>query len=327
MSSEQTPLVSIAMCTYNGEQFIREQLDSLIAQDYQNLEIIIVDDCSTDSTYAILTTYAPAHESIELYSNSKNLGFKRNFERALKLCNGSFIALCDQDDIWFSNKITTLVNEIKSNMLIFSNSSIIDKYGETLNTEFHSHIRIDPPHRPRWQSLVFGNYILGHTMLFQSELLKHAQPFPDEFKEHDHWLAVCAASMGSVAYLPKTLSYYRIHEHNCSTIKIKRKKKNIEAFTGYFLKKRRQALRLTSKYKIQLEQMKCILKLECIPEDEKNDLKMIEEAYRNSRHNMCLNNSPLKKLLESNPTYTSAHMDKKRFIRSICRGFLASIIR
>ena len=84
MSSEQTPLVSIAMCTYNGEQFIREQLDSLIAQDYQNLEIIIVDDCSTDSTYAILEEYASAHKSIALYSNPKNLGFKRNFEKSTK---------------------------------------------------------------------------------------------------------------------------------------------------------------------------------------------------------------------------------------------------
>jgi len=101
-------LASIAMCTYNGEKYLREQLDSLVAQDYPNLEIVIVDDCSTDSTPQLLEEYAGQHPNFTIHQNEQNMGFRRNFEKALKLCSGEIISLCDQDDIWFPNKISAL---------------------------------------------------------------------------------------------------------------------------------------------------------------------------------------------------------------------------
>ena len=99
------PLVSIALCTYNGAGFIAEQLDTLITQTYAPIEIIAVDDSSTDETFNILMAYAAKYSQIKIYKNENNIGFAANFERAATLCDGELIALCDQDDLWHPQKI------------------------------------------------------------------------------------------------------------------------------------------------------------------------------------------------------------------------------
>ena len=120
-------LVSIAMCTYNGEKYLRGQLDSIIGQTYKNLEIIIVDDGSKDATMHILNTYASIDNRIKIFQNEKNLGFVQNFSKAISLCNGDFIALADQDDIWKKNKIEVFINEIGENTLIYSDAQLMDE--------------------------------------------------------------------------------------------------------------------------------------------------------------------------------------------------------
>src|ERR1700741_3685870 len=106
------PLVSVALCTYNGEKFLEKQLDSIFLQDYSNLEIVVVDDCSKDNTWDILQRYAHNNERLRLYRNRRNLGYSRNFEKAIKLCRGDLIALADQDDIWEKEKIRILANSM-----------------------------------------------------------------------------------------------------------------------------------------------------------------------------------------------------------------------
>ena len=100
----QNKLVSIAMATYNGEKYLKEQLDSIYAQTYKDIEVIVCDDCSSDKTVEILDEYKEKY-GLKYYINEKNLGFKKNFEKAISLCSGDFIALADQDDIWIENKI------------------------------------------------------------------------------------------------------------------------------------------------------------------------------------------------------------------------------
>src|ERR1700743_1857825 len=106
-------LVSIALCTYNGAAYIEEQLDTLVNQSYPNCEIIVVDDCSKDNTVKILSEYADKYPQVRIHINEKNLGYTRNFEKAIRLCKGEYIALCDQDDIWDPQKIEMQVNGIK----------------------------------------------------------------------------------------------------------------------------------------------------------------------------------------------------------------------
>jgi glycosyltransferase involved in cell wall biosynthesis len=101
---DNQPLVSIAMTTYNGEKFLIKQLDSLVNQTYHNIEIIIVDDCSSDKTLNILNQYSKENSNIQILANEKNIGLHNNFEKALKHCKGDYIALCDQDDFGMLKK-------------------------------------------------------------------------------------------------------------------------------------------------------------------------------------------------------------------------------
>jgi glycosyltransferase involved in cell wall biosynthesis len=127
------PLVSIALCTYNGEKYLSAQLDTLIAQTYINFEIVAVDDCSTDNSFQILEEYSKKYPCIRISRNQHNLGYVKNFEATLKLCKGSLIALCDQDDLWDKTKIELQVNAIDCNVLVYHDSEFINETGETMN--------------------------------------------------------------------------------------------------------------------------------------------------------------------------------------------------
>ena len=96
--------ISIAMTTFNGERYLREQLDSLYFQTLLPDEIVVVDDCSVDNTKEILEEYHKK-KGLIYYINESNVGVNKNFEKAISLCSGDYIALCDQDDVWFKNKI------------------------------------------------------------------------------------------------------------------------------------------------------------------------------------------------------------------------------
>ena len=106
------PLVSIALCTYNGAGFLAKQLDSLLSQSYETIEVIAVDDCSTDSTWDILQAYARKDNRLQTHKNDYNIGHTRNFEKAIALCKGDYIALSDQDDIWVGDKIKILMEDL-----------------------------------------------------------------------------------------------------------------------------------------------------------------------------------------------------------------------
>ena len=98
-SDSAEPLISVALCTYNGERYLREQLNSLFSQTYSNMEIVAVDDASTDRTVDLLREYERRDARLRVVVNTRNIGFIRNFERAISLCNGVLIAPCDPDDV------------------------------------------------------------------------------------------------------------------------------------------------------------------------------------------------------------------------------------
>lgn len=112
------PLISVALTTYNGEKYLSEQLESIINQDYKNFEIIISDDNSKDKTIEIINDYKNKYSNIIVNFNSENLGFKKNFEKAISLCNGEFIAFSDQDDIWTTNHLSILFEKIGKKILV-----------------------------------------------------------------------------------------------------------------------------------------------------------------------------------------------------------------
>lgn len=207
------PLISIALCTYNGERFLQQQLDSLLAQDYPRLEIIAVDDASADGTARILLDLAARDGRVKVYVNPSNLGFARNFERALTLCAGDWIAPCDQDDLWHPEKLSRLMNSRGQNDLVYCDSELVDESGRSLGQRvsgrFHFYAGADP------RAFTFINCISGHAMLFSRELLRRALPLPASVY-HDWWLAFVAANGRGIGCLPEPLVKFRQHGGNAS---------------------------------------------------------------------------------------------------------------
>lgn len=220
-----SPLVSIALCTYNGGMYLIEQLQSLFNQTYLNIEIIVVDDGSTDNTREILEQCSK-RENIKAYFNEENLGFVKNFEKAISKCSGDYIALCDQDDIWKPEKVELLMKNIQDHILIYANSEIIDKEGNSLNTQLTSIRNFVSGNNPI--PFIFHNCIPGHTMLFKKDLIKFIVPFPAEVIFHDWYIAFAAASVGKITYLDQCLVMYRQHEATNTDILKARTKRIVE---------------------------------------------------------------------------------------------------
>ena len=120
MESLKEKTVSVVMCTYNGAQYLKEQLDSIIGQTYPIHELIIQDDCSTDNTVAILKKYEADYPFVRLYVNEHNIGYNQNFKSAVMKATGDYIAISDQDDVWFPQKLERQVNAIANYDICFS---------------------------------------------------------------------------------------------------------------------------------------------------------------------------------------------------------------
>jgi glycosyltransferase involved in cell wall biosynthesis len=226
----ETPLVSIVLCTYNGEKYLRQQLDTLITQTYQNVEIIAVDDCSADSTYDILQQYAALYPQFLVYKNARNVGFAKNFEIAFGYSKGKFIAFCDQDDLWHPEKIELQVKAIGNNQLIYHDSEFIDEDGQRFSYYNSDVVNEEGSHYNYKMSDVYNFYkgndpevfllencVSGHAIMAQRDLLKQALPFDKELY-HDWWLSYVAVNIGTIDFIPKCLVKYRRHAES-STIK------------------------------------------------------------------------------------------------------------
>jgi glycosyltransferase involved in cell wall biosynthesis len=210
-----TPLISVAIATYNGGQFLKDQLNSIYNQTYKNIEVIITDDCSTDGTLEILEEYSQKY-GLNYYINEKNLGVVKNFERALSLCGGEYIALADQDDIWLPEKIQNLVNEIGNYSLIFSDAILVDTYGNKIAESLKKVSNYIADTETPFLQLFYRKNIYGCTMFFRKELLQKALPIPDDVGQHDWWLPIVAAKNRGIKYLDRRLMFYRQHKNNIS---------------------------------------------------------------------------------------------------------------
>lgn len=205
------PLVSVVMATYQGELFIGKQLESILTQTYTHLEIIIVDDGSTDRTYAILEEYAAKDPRIRLFKNEKNIGYIKNFEKGLLLATGDLIAPSDQDDIWLPEKIEVLINSIGSATIAYCDSSLMDENGSLIGKKL-SEIKRLADFNDCLNFLV-GNSAAGHAMLIKKELIRNSIPLAPMIP-HDHWLGFVATLYQGIKFIDRPLVHYR--QHNSS---------------------------------------------------------------------------------------------------------------
>lgn len=213
-------MISVAMATYNGEKYLREQLDSILNQTYTNFELIICDDCSKDSTVEILREYGGKDSRIQVYINDRNLGYKKNFEKAIKLCQCEYIALSDQDDIWTPNHLEVLLDNLGECCLVCSNAQFIDSDGLLLGSAVKpDSVYIAAKGNEQFLQLLHGNFVQGCASLFKKELIPSLFPIPQEFRTHDYWFALVAAVQGGIRYTSDKLVLYRIHQNNSTAPK------------------------------------------------------------------------------------------------------------
>jgi len=206
-----TPLVSIAMATYNGEKYIAEQLESIINQTHPNIEIVITDDASADNTVSIIRDYQQKNNFIKLFINPVNSGVTKTFENSFKNSSGDFIAIADQDDIWELNKLEVLLHAIENEDAAYSNSALVDKDGKSMNKLFSSLMNL----QSFYSGAVFlmGNCVPGHTIMMKADFTKKILPLPTEIM-FDRWISFCAASNNGIKYVDMPLVKYRQHESN-----------------------------------------------------------------------------------------------------------------
>ena len=196
------------MAVYNGEKFIREQIDSILPQLGPTDELIVSDDGSKDRTLEILSSYQDARITI-LKSNSKNI--IKNFENALKNAKGEVIFLSDQDDIWYPSKVKECLDHLVNHDLVFSELAVFN--GDRSNSTLFYKNKKRKTGVVR--NIVKNNYI-GATMAFNRKVLDKALPFPKGIYMHDIWLAMMAEVIGRTKFIDKPLIYYRRHEENAS---------------------------------------------------------------------------------------------------------------
>lgn len=217
----EKPLISIVLATYNPRMdWLKEQLDSLEWQSYRPLELIILDDCSSKVPMDEIEKYVAASiRSIpcQIMQNEENLGSTKTFEKLTMLAQGEYIAYCDQDDVWYADKIEKYIAGFsRSNaVMVFSDMNIIDTHG---NQTADSITRIRKHHKFQsgsglTQSLLFRNFVTGCAMMMKADEAQRAVPFCP-YMVHDHWLALYSSMVGEIYFLNQSLVDYRIHNNN-----------------------------------------------------------------------------------------------------------------
>jgi glycosyltransferase involved in cell wall biosynthesis len=203
--------VSIAMATYNGAKYVREQLDSFARQTRPPDELVVCDDRSSDDTVAILKDFARSSAfPVRVAVNQANLGFIRNFEKALSACEGDLIFLSDQDDIWFDGKVEEILRfmEYTPECLVVSHDLAIVGKDLVPSTTFHNNLR------QAGRSLYA--YKPGCAMAFSRSWLNISLPFPGQMAGHDYWIGGLADVINVRRVYDKPLLYHRRHDSNFS---------------------------------------------------------------------------------------------------------------
>ena len=212
--------ISILLSTYNGEKYLKEQLDSLFSQSYKDFEIIARDDGSSDETINILKSY-----NIKILDTDKNLGAKLSFSTllnyAVKNTDAEYFMFCDQDDIWKSDKIEKTINMMKelektnSNLplLVHTDLEVVDEKLNVLNKSFWKYEKRDPSLNSI-NRLIMQSTVTGCTMMINRKLAELSLPVSENSIMHDWWISMVASSFGKIAYLEESTISYRQHSSN-----------------------------------------------------------------------------------------------------------------
>lgn len=217
--------ISIVLCTYNGKNYIKEQLNSIYNQTLLPNEIIICDDRSTDNTIEIIKNWIIDKKTsidIKIIVNEEQLGPIKNFEKGLLLSRGSYIFFCDQDDIWLPCKIEKTYTKMKEMetlygdipLLVHTDLMVVDKHLRLINYSMFQSQGLKNAEKYPLKTLLVQNYITGCTMMINKIAKQESLPFPNKIIMHDWWMGLIVAATGKIGFINEPTIKYRQHGHN-----------------------------------------------------------------------------------------------------------------
>lgn len=207
---EKIVMISVCLATYNGMPYLPEQINSILSQLSPSDEVVISDDHSTDNTIEYLKSLND--DRIKIHVN-RSKGFVSNFENAMRLAQGDYIFLSDQDDIWMPNKVKVCMEALQKYSLVNHNSQIVDAQNRDLGKDFFT---LHGSKQGYWQNLLRNSYV-GCCMAFRRELLFHFLPFPPKIASHDIWMGLMAERRGNPTFISEPLIRQRRHGGNTSS--------------------------------------------------------------------------------------------------------------
>lgn len=254
--------VSVALCSYNGERYIKDQIYSILNQTHTPDEIVVCDDCSTDNTVGIIKEIIEKSEVVfRIVENEANIGFVRNFQKCISLASGDIVFLSDQDDVWFENKIEVLLQCFEEDAqigLVYSDAIVTDS---RLNPSNQTLFSIRPSaaltkgkRKAIHEIVTKGIMIKGCTIACRASIIQHAFPMPllalENSWGHDHWLIQIAYAVSKVNSYNKPLLYYRRHDENAGQDKALSNQKEMKSVPSCGIKALRNDILKLSRMKI-----------------------------------------------------------------------------
>jgi glycosyltransferase involved in cell wall biosynthesis len=217
-------MIDILLATYNGQTYLREQIDSILAQSNQDWQLLIRDDGSNDDTLSIIEDYVARYSGkIKLIENGNcHLGAKLNFERLMDHSTSEYLAFCDQDDVWLSNKIEETLQLMQETerehpgkaVLIHTDLRVVDSELSTIAESTWQYQGTPPETGNNYEKVKYQNVATGCTMMINKKAKEISLPIPEEAVMHDWWIIMKVAKHGRVAYVPDQLVLYRQHANN-----------------------------------------------------------------------------------------------------------------
>lgn len=212
-NSEYSPLVSIALTTFNGGDLLRQQLDSILLQTYRNYEVIMSDDGSGPETVAILNEYCSKDKRFKWSRSPLERGYRKNTENAVRLCSGEIIILCDQDDVWFSNKIQSHVDAYRDPSVMWAFNRFVFTDSEGNETGYIEDVIPDYYRHKTILENVWGTCIGAAQTSYRADVIKKALPIPEYCPAHDSWIQL-AIYPAKPFFIDKVVNTYRQHNSN-----------------------------------------------------------------------------------------------------------------
>lgn len=206
-------VISVCMATYNGQKYIKEQIDSILCQLGDDDELVISDDYSSDETVAIIKSYSD--KRIRFFYNELKKGVTHNFENALNKSKGDIIFLADQDDVWLPSKITEMVSFMESGNydVVECNCALVDEKLNLIKDRYYC--AEFPQIKSVWGNLIKNSW-LGSCMAFKRDAYKAASPIPKKASTHDLWLCLYMQLHFKCGYMPDVFQLYRRHTNTVS---------------------------------------------------------------------------------------------------------------